>query len=311
VFQNFPRHVGDPKRRVVNSRKELMEWLKPRNGIVNCFIGVYGLKEIEEGRIDKIFIDIDGPYEEMYKLHKWLKDSGYKHAVFFSGGGYHVYIFTTISHLDYPANALRNAQIYITETAGVAADRQVYGDLMRVTRLPNTYNPRRGRYCIPLSGRIIRMGESHILGLAENQLVPSEKIFIGSKLYDLTPFDQPPNISKVVADTSEYEEIEINDDMVAKFAPCVKALLSTKRPSHRDRFFVAAYLKEWGLTVQEIYSIFKMFFASDVYYHALVEGQVENIFEKDILFPSCDTMQKEGKCAEPTTCPALRNGSPF
>lgn len=309
MFLNFPRDVADPKRQTVTSRREFSQWLTRRNGVTDCFISVYGDRQ---SIIDKIFIDIDAPYDEMMKLHTWLEDRDYKHIVFFSGGGYHIYIFTDRSSLTFPKNALRTAQIYLTEESGVNADRQVFGDVRRVARIPNTFNPKRGLYCIPLGRGDIEKGEEHIKKLAHHQH-KTKDVWFGNKLFDLKPFDEEPTFKNLDWEVDEnVETMTITNEMIQSFAPCILAILKKETPNHRDRFIAIAYMKERGFLVEEVIDVFRRFLSPDVFHHSvMVERQVHNIFEKDLMVPTCENLKKEGRCAMPKNCTAHQMGTPI
>jgi len=310
MFSIFPRDVADPKRHTVKNRGELRRWIKERNGKTNCFISVYGL---EQKHIDKIFIDIDDSYSEMLKLHKWLKKRKYKHAVFFSGGGYHVYIFTKRQNLKYPKTALRNAQIDITEDADVNADRQVFGDIRRVARIPQTWNPKRRKFCIPLTLEDINRGETYINELAKGQHFVKD-IFIGGKLFDLSFYDKEPTFNAMPKwqIDDDLQTMTITKEMIESFAPCILALLKKKKQGHRDRFIIFSYLKDRGLLMEEAIEVARKFFKPDVFYHSVVvEKQPENIWNNDLQVPTCDSLKREGRCAMPEGCTAHLEGSPI
>jgi hypothetical protein len=309
VFLNFPRDVADPKRQTVTNVNDFKSWLKRRNGVTDCFISVYGDRQ---KIIDKIFIDIDAPYDEMMKLHRWLEARNYKHTIFFSGGGYHIYVFTERANLSFPKNALRTAQIYLTDESGVNADRQVFGDVKRVARIPNTFNPKRGLYCIPLGREDIEKGENYIKKIAHQQHRVKD-VWFGEKLFSLEPFDQEPMINKLDWEIDDdVETMTITNEMIKSFSPCILAMLKKENTGHRDRFIIIAYMKERGFLIEEVIDVLKRFLSPKVFHHSVfVERQVHNIFEKDLMVPTCDNLKKEGRCAMPENCTAHQMGTPI
>ena len=134
--------------------------------------------------------DSDDCYKSIMKMYDFIVDEKYETLFLFSGRGYNCHIFTTDGFLKYKKDAIGNAALYLADELKLDIDSQVVGDTSRICRIPNTFNLRRNKFCIPLTEKQLLMGDEHIRELANHQHdIPLEKCVIGNKKWDISVFD--------------------------------------------------------------------------------------------------------------------------
>ena len=155
LYNYFPRQISLPYRKNVD-REEFFSLINRLNGKSRIFASVYnytGNFEVDRSflNLDKIFFDFDGEdaYKNFVYLVTMLLDEDLKFICTFSGAGFHVYLFTTgYMGLKNNKGCLYNAHKHFIKK-GIEIDEKIVGDVARVATVPNTYNTRRRRFCIP------------------------------------------------------------------------------------------------------------------------------------------------------------------
>ena len=151
LFDEFPREFST-KRLFCRNRKEFNKMIDKYNCVIDCYSTIYSIetpRRYDTVIIDKIFFDLDAPktcWEATKKLHNHLLKQNLMHVALFSGGGFHVYVFTKDNDINNPKNSIKNAQHKIANDAGITigkpkkcdVDEHVIGDIARIARIPNT-----------------------------------------------------------------------------------------------------------------------------------------------------------------------------
>lgn len=204
---DFPREVlelstekGKGFRRLVSSTSEFEEYWKGKNGVSNAYTTVYGYRATEapnHKRVDlqtpiirHFVLDLDPknfrdrsrpqvslsePLEQTLRLHEYLLKSDIRHAVWFSGGGFHVWVALDKSYI--PSNgphlsSVREAGMkiineWIRDLDLYCSDPAVPFDTSGLIRIPNSYNAKRGYWSIPLTTEELRGSDiDHIMSMA-------------------------------------------------------------------------------------------------------------------------------------------------
>lgn len=210
LFNEFPREFGK-RRTLVKNKDELYHMIRRYNGMIDCYTGVYSRRE--NPTIDKLFFDFDSEdcLVKVKKFHNFLVENSYKHCMFFSGGGFHVYVFVNKdSNLKFPKNAIRNAQLDLIKRSGLEVgkdvDSHVIGDVRRITRIPNTFNikPNRKRFCIPVSEETLEIGMNKIRKLARVQMQFVGDIK-GKVCIELSKYDTEPDLGGPSGNRSPFQ----------------------------------------------------------------------------------------------------------
>jgi len=320
LFSQFPREIGK-KRLVVHNQNELLNYVNKYNGIKDVYTSLYAFQELynlqkitstgntfsiekpnySSAIVDKAFFDFDGEksLENTSILADYLEEKSIGHHIFFSGGGFHIYIDIDMkksSKLKNKKGALLGFQKHLINKLGLETDEHVIGDLARITRYPNTYNTKRKRFCIPLQNEELLWGIFKIKEMAKKQRFLNNGT-TGKKI-NLKPFDvktvcgyseELPSFS--LSKTPDLDNIDLPE--------CVRRSIREDM-GYRDRFLLILFLKEKGLMLNEVTSILKKVLNEKKFRHSMYEErQPEYIFSRDLMFPSCGHLKNEGRCPYP------------
>lgn len=329
-FLDFPREMGFEQRGlIVNNLKELLEAVNRNNRRTTVFTSLYAFLEIKNNRgvydtakIRQIYFDFDNPssLECIRKLHNYCKERNLKHTMFFSGGGFHFYIAVLYpNYLTNKKTAIANAQIQISNDLNIKIgisedfdlDAHIVGDIARLVRVPNTFNLRRKKYCIPISEEEIELLTlDGFRALAENKRNKPPFIY-GRNYLDLKPFDGEA-VNREYDFSEDYSEGEENATPVdIKTLPfCLQVLAEKKSMKHRERFMFISYCKEIGLPSNNTKATLKTFLDPRVFHHSVYEeGQIRYIYShRELVPPNCDTFKNLGYCRNEKNCEGLKIG---
>lgn len=345
----FPREVATPRRQVVSNWGEFKKFFEDYCNRVDLYTNVYGYDELlengykpqyESANIDKLYFDLDPEgepdkcWENVKKLHRFAKERDLEHNIVFSGGGFHVYIYTTTDTLMSKRGAMREASYWFVEEANLDEefiDTSVFGDPAQITRVPNSYNfkKHRQRYCIPLGKRHMEMSYDEIAECAEDQNFDYHTW--GSKKLDLVYFDEQVQKngnsrgSTQSFHREDLEEIELEDaegmSLEHVTLPrCLQRIVQKGRNGDhvgfRERFLLITWLRDMAVDIEDAKEFLKENLQGTKetrpnetdYEHMINEvtylkyGQLSDIYNnerrKDRNFPKHENLIKEGVCKE-------------
>ena len=144
---------------MVYSIEDINKYINRYGKSYGIHISVYPFSTVEENKpdyesaiIDKIFIDIDSSNWLAYArdIFNWCEEKDIICRFNMSGFGCHFFIFCKET-IRFKKNCIFNFQTYLEKKLHIEIDPQTKGDLSRTFRLPNTYNHKRNRFCIPLT----------------------------------------------------------------------------------------------------------------------------------------------------------------
>jgi hypothetical protein len=319
-FYTFPREMGLP-RTIAYNLKEYLRFINLNNGKRGAvYTTIYHYNAIDESTrftkpiyetavIDKMFFDIDNkdcnPYDEAKKLHNYCKKENLKHSIVMSGRGYHVYIYVKTEEITYKKTTLKSAQLDIINKIGLICDHQVIGDICRLTRVPNTYNMKGKRFCIPLNERQFLTGDDNIKKHAVKQNFIKD-IFIGEKLFDLKQFDIKPeetfNLDLPTTNNKVFFSIGVikssRETKLGKLPICIQSILNNPESNYKNRYLAILYFKEKGYTREEVLKILQDFLTPKKFNHCIYEEkQLQYLFNRDdLIFPTCEKINNDGQC---------------
>jgi len=254
------------KRLIVHNEKEFADFIRTYNGRMNCYTTVYDftkfrtkydsqgneISEVDQESVilDRIFLDFDAhglPIEE--SLHdvtvvtEYLLGLDYRFNILFSGKGFHVYVYGSIT------DNIRNIQAFFNEVLTYIQSHRSPLDTNNGTTLDNsgvqTYRLRRiantvnmstpeDFYCIPLTLKDIDKGMAHILELAKT---PQNKRQYYGKIKvswpTVLPFADAPTEISVVEKIGKLPII-----------PCLKKAIMVENPSHEARVYTVSFYRD-------------------------------------------------------------------
>jgi len=241
------------KRKIVRTRNEYIDFVRAQNNRTNVYTTVYDFEEFTDSAkiessviIDRIFLDFDGhdedismAYRDVKYVMEWVIRSEYKHTLFFSGRGFHLFIFGT------PAESIRSIQTFfrhikknIEKEFGENSLDERVGQTTRLRRIPNTVNMSSSDennnpyFCVPLFYDDLKMPLSELLDIAKEPRVIPFKI---SGKREATFPDAPP------IESVEGEVSVPNHEGKLPLLPCLHNAVMSENPSHMAR----AYLVSW------------------------------------------------------------------
>lgn len=316
LIPTFPRHFATPRRRMVKTETEFYSLINRFNKVTNCYFSIYSIDELggfQHADIDKIAFDFDGPeaFNNLKKLVKYLDDEDIKHCFFFSGKkGFHCYIFTIgYETLKNPKDALFNAHKWFEKELTIENDEHIVGDIARIMRLPNTWHVSGERYCIPLKHFDLTKDIEEIKEKAKEQNF--EINYYGTKLLDMKQFDvEVTERSHKSIDMPDYvHKIEIDDDIVKRFLPCIQNWLHNAENNqegcnYEARYYFALYCKEMALPKSVCNELAKKYFSKkkvqsghrNAYEHFKDVKVIEYAYREGKIMPNCETMFLKGLC---------------
>lgn len=321
-FNDFPRELGLPARvGLIHNMRELVKKVNTYNSHSTVFTSLYAFDEVNEqknrgiyssARIKQIYLDVDEPKstESVKALHEYCSEKDYCHTILFSGAGFHFYLATKFPNdLKNKKGAVTNSQIHIADETSLNIgvngefdiDGHIIGNVAQLVRIPETFNLKRKRYCIPITKEDLKLSLKEIKQKAKKQRFGLH--VYGKKHFDLTPYDTEPQTKGYELDIKIGSSEKIGLDKIdpSTFPPCIQKLSSERFLSHRARFIFILYCKELGLPVGDTISLLKKVLEPKTFYHCIrQEKQPLWVYRRqDLVFPSCDKMRLEGFCPDP------------
>jgi hypothetical protein len=200
---DFPREVmelGNEKgrgfRKIVESSSDLERYWEGKNGVSNAFMTVYGYRATKppfNKRVDLLTpivrhfvmdfdpkdfrqrdrpnVDIERALDQALVLHRHLLKEDIHHGVWYSGGGFHVWVGLDKPYMPSDGNhlsAIKDAGMrvvndWIRDFNLFCSDPAVPFDTSGMIRIPNSYNSKRGLWSIPLSTNDMEKGIDYIM----------------------------------------------------------------------------------------------------------------------------------------------------
>lgn len=282
--------------------------IKIFNGQRGLYRSVYNYRGKVDGQnalIDKIYLDFDPDEEngEDYSLEYAQRTSDYlaakdiRHATYFSGRGFHIYVYTHpvfAYELNNGSDAIHNFVAEMKEDIDIKPDQHVIGDLRRVSRIKNTKNLKTELYCIPISREtLLNSTKEKIEEMAQEPVY--DKFIYGNGLIDLRKYDTD---KRKIGMSIEYDkEVSLLFSPVA-VPKCVQVALDRGDPGYQERYMIITALRDLAYSEGDVTKILEEHLIEEKFCHCVEEeGQVDYLFAKQhLLFPSCDTIKTNGYC---------------
>jgi hypothetical protein len=322
-FEGFPKEFGY-KRVPVQTKEEMYDLIEMYNGKDSLYCTIFrymwretdlGLKPIHDTvTIPAIYIDLDEwgrSYDDMVNLHLWCKARSIKHFVLFSGRGYHVFIFLK-QGLKNPSNALYSFSNYLEQKLDGIYDNTAKGNIAKLSRIPWSYNLKRGAYCNPLrEDQLLDSSYEEHFKLSQKQQFINPTI--GHKLLDISKFSEEKVFSKYKLSLDDNQEvvgsvIEAVEKGVLfydKMPPCIDVMLKEGKLNYEGRSMVIKYFSTYGYSLGQMKEMFRHSLNPETYKHAIdthIEVMYKNGFKKEL---SCNKVKTAGMC------PGCHRSSPF
>lgn len=346
ITLDYPREVLDVDsegqggfRRLVRDEQELMKYWKGKNGIGNVYFTAYGYRATtppKHHRVDYntpiirhfvmdfdckdfskrgVAVDFSFVQNQVARLHDHLLVNDYEHYIWFSGGGYHVYVL--LEEVFMPSIGLDVSRIkeagrtlllkWHRELNLPSNDPTVAFDTAGMIRIPNSYNTKRGCWTIPLETNEVKniIDHDELIELAQKQRTGYTQH--GNKRIKLE-LKKKKAIFKTAKRNVSLPDISLDKILIL---PCIaQAALGPGNPIHRARFHLANYLaarlryffppasvknEDKEKHLQQIVEICEQQGWVD-FDRSITTTQVRSIVFGDYNFASCKTLMTEGMC---------------
>ncbi len=321
LFNKFPREVAKPYRIQVNNLTDFLDFINKNNGRVRIFTSLYDINPIESLiSLNKLWFDFDSnnSLNNVIKLHNWCMSKNLKHIAFFSGGGFHFYILTkNYENLSSPQQTLYNCHRVIADENNLTIgepdkadiDFHTIGDIRRIVTIPNTYNLKRRKYCIPLIEEDLEKGIEHIKEKANKQHF--EYTYYGKELFDVKPYDRVIEHYSFPSPIISNIQVRIDgEEFFNKLPPCIRVWLSGDYVIWKRRGWIIWFLRDKGIWRKEIgkampclynetVEILRKYLKSDEFKHCYEEEkQIDTLYKTNQRnsFPKCVNIKGLGQC---------------
>jgi hypothetical protein len=279
---DFPREVlelstekGKGFRKLVSTNNDFEKYWQGKNGVSNAYMTVYGYRattppyhkrvDLQTPIIRHFVLDFDPKdfkargrgdvdpqltLDQTKALHKYLLEQNIEHGVWYSGGGFHVWVA-----LDRPYIPSSGSHVSAIKEAGMTvvnnwihklnlfcSDPAVPFDTSGLIRIPNSYNAKRGYWSIPLtSEEILNLDIWAIMELALNPR--SGKYTYGNEGVKLL-VKKPNERDAIFKKSSPVIDLPTIDMDGITILPCLNTAACQQggNPSHDERVQLVKYL---------------------------------------------------------------------
>jgi len=349
LFEHFPREVDMRTRKVVKNRKELQRFINSMNGKDNITTTVYGFRELKPNGtrgeyntaiIPHFVIDMDrnraeeklgmSPEEagnrcseEAWRLTSHLLSKKIKHATWFSGGGFHIWVMldkeyalppAELNDLLFSGRAMINKWVHDMDL--ITLDPVVSFRPDRHIRIPNSYNFKRNLWCIPIYPGTLGEDWSFLEQLAQT---PTPGFYlVGDKGLEIEIVKRDPSnpFHRSGSGMGKFDAEEIRVEMGRvqniPILPCLEASTCEKgsNPPHHPRSYLMMYLMDFfrqfsrpphdaKVKNDEVITKTHAFIASlewADYNPTITQRMLEHGANRYYQSPTCPTLYREGLC---------------
>lgn len=278
---DYPREVlelstekGRGFRKLVNSKGDFERYWRGKNGVSNAYTTVYGYRATQAPHhrrvnlytpiIRHFVLDFDAidfrdrnrglvepeePLEQAIRLHRHLLDQNIRHGVWFSGGGYHIWIAlaeiltpSTGSQLSaIKESGMRKVNDWVKEFDLYCCDPAVPFDTSGLIRIPNSFNAKRGFWSIPLSTEDLEKGYLHIVQQAKAHKSGYIEYGTNGITLEIRKVTDKVEIFNPQSEALDLPTVKMNDVIIL---PCLNqaACQVGGNPSHDARVQLVKYL---------------------------------------------------------------------
>lgn len=270
---DYPREVN-LFRKVVHDKEQFNKWWASLDNASDAYMTVYGFRQLKAPNYrrgdyqtaivrhfvldfdctsivggKRIDVPLSVPFDEVKRLHQYLIDEDITHGVWFSGGGFHVWVKLAKVHsprTGMESSILKGAGRWLVRQWAEhlklnCIDPTVTFDLASLIRVPNSYSVKRQLWSIPLTTEeILNCTDEEVQALAKKHR--SGYFQYGANGVELDLENRPTiALTGMLNDTTDIPTIKM--DGVA-ILPCLQASSCRKgsNPTHDARYHLASYL---------------------------------------------------------------------
>lgn len=302
LFSFFPREVGNPHRKIVNTINEFEKFINLNNGINPVFTSLYDINQ----HIDKVWVEIDAPsimkaIEKAREIIKKIEQYDIPFVPVFSGmKGFHFYLLFkpwVAPNIDTMKFIIRKLQEMITNGIGFV-DTHSFGNVRALVRVPNTMN--RTNYCTYLPHDFVDWSIRKIVRWAKEPHKFKPKDFGLRIVDDVRNFLDFEVCEHYEVDYPEFPKMDNLPSNLKYLSNLIRPCLipyfqNEKEPCHIMRVNLVSELMWLDFTEEQIHNLIKNMGWID-YDERITKYQINNIFKNRTRPMSCKNLKRYVKC---------------
>lgn len=337
LFGDFPRFVGNPNQFCVFDEGSFDLFEEANNGEANCYSRISYVGQDGSLMLDEVFLDLDGELpdnsltdseivsslrsneefresvlgevvEDAKSVAQLAADESIPMIGVYTGKGIHLHLLYEPRRN--PKKELKSHQSWIASECELSTfDRQVFGDVKRLCRVPNCQryddilDTATGLFTVPFT-------RNELLAMTPKELVEKSR---QPRQIELPGRSRPPfferkeqdveieDESDVVREVGETVSIPDNMEEWLKDVlqmPCMYERLTSRNPAHYVRLNSAILLFNAGLSVHDVANVYEQLNWVD-FDRKVTLKHLRSVYRKGYASMSCATMQQKGLCVYP------------
>ena len=234
------------RRQIINSREEFKTFLERFNNKMNCYTSVYDYRRFGDNQaivpsviLDRLFLDFDShgkpldlSLQDTKLVVNYLIEKNYEFEIYFSGNGFHVFVYGGIS------DNIRDIQQFFYKLYPIASNGTLDKSgvqTRRLRRVPNTVNMNTNDflYCIPLKREDLTT-VSNIIALAKEPSFSPPIRYGNSKV----AWPKAPSISVAPIEISTVKRVG-----KLPILPCLNNSIMVENPTHEARYYLVSWFR--------------------------------------------------------------------
>lgn len=350
LFNHFPREIDMRTRKVIHNRKQLEHYIKTTNGKGNLTTTVYGFRglkpkgnrcEYNTAIVPHFVMDFDADQgirvhdmeeaeaksrccDEVLIVSRYLKRGSHRHAVWFTGGGFHIwakldreYVLPPEKMADLLFSGRMKVNDWVKHFNLKTLDPVVSFRPDRHIRIPNTFNFKRQIWGIPVKHEDLEAGWDFIVEKA-SEPKPGMHLYGESgmplEIVERSSVDMFKSRYNEETRSFEMENIDIDIERINNIPmlPCLAQAACEKgsNPPHKPRSYLMMYLmdyfrnfarpaREATVPNHEVLSLTHAFIRSlewADYSPTETMKYLTHGVDRYYLTPTCPTIYHEGLC---------------
>ena len=260
MLLGFPREIG-LRRNKCESRQTFDNYVEQFNGKASCYTSLYSFERIDPVRpwkmdadsaiIDRAWWDFDteegGSLSDVKESVRTLVNrlNGDVRLVF-TGRGFHVH--QMFSKPVFGTAVAKHIERYEKKMAGDLPTLDGVGHPQKLTRIPDTYNPKRNSWAVNIPAREFASDphgfEIPTMPVVEYSALDPFRGNIGESDFDIIKWIADNPAPQVIASVEQAFAGSIGTADQVPIPPCLEKLIYHENPKHRVRLALAQHLAE-------------------------------------------------------------------
>ena len=261
----FPRQIG-LQRQTIYDRDSYNKYIQTLNGKASLYTSLYHFEETKTGEYGGAYVDVESVVmdrawwdfdtteehdiiqvkKDVAVLLNRLSDESDIRIVA-TGRGFHIHQF-----FEKPVKGTaiqRHIDRYQRQMGVGLATLDGVGHPQKLTRIPDTYNPKRNRWCVNIHPRVFKENPLEYQIPKEprrafRQFDPFRGAASSSKFCIIQWIKNNPDSFQTAQNSVEIADLEIGTALDIPLPACLEKAISTENPRHEIRVALVLYLSQ-------------------------------------------------------------------